>query len=86
MSGIGNARLTIKTSTQGDQTVIGTVTAGKPRGPWNWLEKGTKPHLIGRRRHPGMKGKRTWSRPAVVALDSQARRARRELMAIIRGR
>lgn len=90
MSGIGNAKLKVKTSVKGEQTVTGTVTAGKPRGPWTWLEEGTKPHAVGGKfrgaRHPGTRGKRTWSRPAVKAIDGEARRARQELTAIIRGR
>ena len=90
LSGIGGAKLKIKTSVKGDNPAVGSVTAGKPRGPWTWLEKGTKPHIAGGKfrgaRHPGTRGKRTWSKPATVSLDREAKRARRELAAIIRGR
>jgi hypothetical protein len=50
----------------------GTVTVtGTPAGPWRWIETGTKPHTIPRRRrgpksrlrvhHPGTRGKHAWS-------------------------
>ena len=50
----------------------GRVTvAGTPVGPWRWIDTGTKPHTIPRRRrgpksrlrvhHPGTAGKHAWS-------------------------
>lgn len=90
LSGIGNARLSIKTSVKGDTIVTGEVSAGKPRGPWTWLESGTRPHVVGGRyrgaRHPGTRGKRTWSRSAPKALDNAAKDARKEIRTIVHGR
>ena len=91
MSGIGNAKLKIKTSVKGDTTVTGSVSAGKPRGPWTWLEEGTKPHSAGGKfrgaRHPGTKpGKRTWSRSVPRMMDGVVKKARDELRAIVQGR
>jgi hypothetical protein len=44
---------------------------GTPAGPWRWIDTGTKPHSIPRRKrgpksrvrvhHPGTAGKRAWS-------------------------
>lgn len=90
MSGIGNGRLTIKSSVKGDSIVTGEVTAGKPAGPWSWLEKGTAPHIAGGRyrgaRHPGTRGKRTWSRGLPDSLDRVVKQARKELRTIVHGR
>jgi hypothetical protein len=45
--------------------------AGTPAGPWRWIETGTRPHTIPRRRrgpksrlrvrHPGTRGKHAWT-------------------------
>lgn len=89
MSGIG-ARLTIKSSVKGDSIVTGEVSAGKPAGPWSWLEQGTRPHIAGGRykgaRHPGTRAKRTWSRAVPKTLDAVAKKARKELRTIVHGR
>lgn len=90
LSGIGGAKLRIKTSVKGDTIVTGVVEAGSPRGPWTWLESGTKPHIAGGRyrgaRHPGTRGKRTWSRAATPGLAKAAKTASREVTTIVRGR
>jgi hypothetical protein len=48
----------------------GIVIQGTPAGPWIWVDSGTGPHLIRRRkrgpmrkmtvRHPGTRGKGAW--------------------------
>lgn len=91
LSGIGNARLTIRTSVKGGGSLVtGELSAGKPRGAWAWLEHGTKPHIVGGKfkgaRHPGTRGKQTWSRSVGPSLDRASKRARGELVAIVRGR
>lgn len=53
--------------------------AATPAGPWRWIETGTKPHSIPRRRrgpksrlrvhHPGTSGKGAWSKTLEVAAE-----------------
>lgn len=87
MSGIGNARLTFKSTVKGDSIVTGEVSVGKPRGPWTWLEEGTRPHIAGGRyrgaRHPGTRAKRTWSRALPKSVDGVLKKARKELRTIV---
>lgn len=65
----------------------GTATvrvAGTPTGPWRWIDTGTRPHRIRRRRrgpksrlavrHPGTAGKGAW-RATVAAAGELARAA-----------
>jgi hypothetical protein len=50
---------------------------GTPAGPWRWIDTGTKPHSIPRRRrgpksrvrvhHPGTTGKQAWSKTVEAA-------------------
>jgi len=73
MSGIGTARLGIQTKVTGN--VVGTVSAGprRMRGPWRWLNDGTRPRPQGRGRHPGTPAKGTWDRPALKAIPQVER-------------
>jgi hypothetical protein len=51
--------------------------AGKPAGVWVWIDTGTRPHTIPRRRkgpksrvrvhHPGTTGKQAWSKTVAAA-------------------
>ena len=51
--------------------------AGTPAGPWRWIDTGTKPHSIPRRKrgpksrlrvhHPGTSGKGAWSKTREAA-------------------
>lgn len=51
--------------------------AGTPSGPWTWIDTGTRPHTIPRRRrgpksrlrvhHPGTSGKHAWSNTVTAA-------------------
>lgn len=90
MSGVGNAQLKVvrKVKDQG-VVVIGQVRAGGARGPWFWLEEGTRPHRAGGRfkgaRHPGTRAKRTWSRPLPPAMNKARQEAWRHLRTIVRG-
>ena len=90
MSGAGNARLTIKATVKGDSIVTGDVSAGGARGPWTWLEEGTKPHIVGGwykgAHHPGTRAKRTWSRAVGPALDRATKDAAKRLKLIVHGR
>jgi hypothetical protein len=90
MSGIGGAKLKIKTSVKGGSIVTGEVRASTPRAAWFWLEEGTRPHIAGGKfkgaRHPGTRGKRTWSRTVDPSLTKASKRAREELTAMVQGR
>lgn len=53
--------------------------AGTPSGPWRWIDTGTRPHAIRRRRrgnlsrvvvhHPGTAGKHAWQHTVDAAPD-----------------
>lgn len=86
LSHAGNSALKVVRKVKGQEIlVIGEVRAGAPRAQWFWLEEGTKPHMIGRRRHPGAKAKRTWSRGVEPAVDAAQRKAQAQLRTIVRG-
>lgn len=86
MSNAGNKKLKVVRKVKGQEIlVIGEVSAGAPRAQWFWLEEGTKPHMIGRRRHPGTRPKRTWSQGIEPALDRAQRKAQAHLRTIVRG-
>lgn len=67
MSGVGQTRLAVQTDIKG---AVGSVTAGpkRMRGPWRWLEDGTRPRQQGNGRHPGTTAKRTWSEPSELRI------------------
>lgn len=80
LSGVRNSgRLNVSTSVRGKDTVKGRVYAGPPamRGPWSWLDQGTKRRRQGSGWHPGTKGKGTWSDTA----DKEAEAAMRAMVA-----
>lgn len=86
LSGAGNVKLKVVRKVKGQEfLVIGEVRAGSPRALWFWLEEGTKPHRIGRRRHPGTRPKRTWSRGVEPSVDRAQRTAVSKLRTIVRG-
>ena len=90
MSRLGGAKLKIKTSVKGDSVVTGEVRAGSPRAAWFWLEEGTKPHIAGGKfrgaRHPGTRGKRTWSRTVDPTMAAASKKAREQFVAMVQGR
>ena len=90
LSHAGNRKLKIRTKQSGQSVAKGLIEAGAPRAQWFWLEEGTKPHIVGGRykgaRHPGTRGKRTWSRAAKPALDRVMSNAHKTLSEIVRGR
>lgn len=59
-----NVSVTARVSTSTGQ-VKGRVTAApkRTRGPWRWLNDGTRPHQVNGRQHPGARGKGTWDDP-----------------------
>jgi hypothetical protein len=75
LSRLGRARLGVQTKVTGTVNVIGTVTAGprKMRGPWRWLNDGTRRRPQGRGQHPGTPAKGTWDRPAIKAIPQVER-------------
>jgi hypothetical protein len=66
------ARLDVTVETTGTG---GQVAAGprRMRGPWRWLNDGTRPRAQGRGRHPGTPAKGTWDRPVAKALPDVER-------------
>ncbi len=80
LSGLRNSgRFTVSTSVRGKTAVKGRVFAGPPamRGPWDWMNRGTKPRRQGSGVHPGTRGKRTWDRVA----DAEAGRVMAAMVA-----
>jgi hypothetical protein len=86
LSRAGNQKLKVTRKVKGSGAlVIGEVSAGSPRAQWFWLEEGTRPHMIGRRRHPGARPKRTWSIAIGPAVNKAQRDAQTRLRTIVRG-
>lgn len=84
LSRAGNRKLKVKRKVKGaGSLVVGEVAAGSPRAQWFWLEEGTKPHMVGRRRHPGARAKRTWSTAIGPAVNKAQHMARRDLRSIV---
>lgn len=58
-------------------TIVAATVWGVPPGPWRWINDGTKPHEIRRRKrgperlmtvhHPGMRGSGSWDRAELEA-------------------
>jgi hypothetical protein len=65
-----SGRFTVSTSVKGTTAVEGRVFAGpsKMRGAWSWLDRGTAARAQGKGRHPGTRGKGTWSEPVDAEL------------------
>lgn len=66
LSGVGNARLGIRSSVKGTQFVEGVVGAGSRRTETieRWLNDGTRPRTTSAgNTHPGTPAKRTWDDP-----------------------
>lgn len=86
LSGIGNARLNVSTKVAGSVLVEGTVTAGpkKMRGPWRWLDDGTRPRSTATGQHPGTDPKHTWSDPVQRAMPDVQSGIARDFEAVIR--
>lgn len=65
LRGGGKLTVTTKVGILYGHRVSGQVQASprKMIGPWRWLQDGTEPHAMGRGRHPGTRGKQTWSEP-----------------------
>ena len=81
-------RLRTRTRIADTGGVISSATVyGVPPGPWRWINDGTKPHEIRRRKrgpesklfvhHPGMAGSGSWDRA-----EDEARRKIPTLMAV----
>lgn len=80
LSGLRNSgRFNVSTSVRGKTTVTGRVYAGPPgmRGPWDWVNSGTRRRRQGRGTHPGTRGKRTWDR----VVDNEAHRVMQAMVA-----
>lgn len=79
-------RLRVQRKVDGHQVVTGEVAPGpngRPIALWSWLDRGTKPHMIGGRQHPGTAAKHTWSKPADEALAEVGRDIQREFSKVI---
>lgn len=81
LSGVGNAKLGIRTSVKGTQFVEGVVAAGSRRTETieRWLNNGTRPRVTSAgNTHPGTPAKRTWDDP----IDNTLPIVERELVAM----
>lgn len=85
LNNIGKLSMTLKVT--GSELVEGRLMAGpkRMRGPWRWLEDGTRPRATSTgRTHPGTPAKRTWSDPVRRALPAADRAISDEFQAVIR--